>query len=92
MAKTIIKGTVKEITPLFEKGEFKKRSIILETQEEYSQTLEIEFIKSKEELLDVINEGETVEVSVNIRGREWESPKGETKYFTSLNGWKIEVK
>jgi len=92
MSKTIIKGTVKEITELFEKGDFKKRSLIIATQEEYSQTLEIEFINKKEELLDVVNVGEVVEVSVNIRGREWTSPQGETKYFTGLNGWKLEVK
>tara|TARA_R110002020_G_scaffold455253_2_gene671315 strand:+ start:1808 stop:2083 length:276 start_codon:yes stop_codon:yes gene_type:complete len=89
---TKVKGQVKEVTALFEKGDFKKRSLIITTQEEYPQTLEVEFIKTKEELLDVVNVGENVEISVNIRGREWTNPQGEVKYFTSLNGWKVEVK
>tara|TARA_R110002012_G_scaffold322078_1_gene554686 strand:- start:8154 stop:8429 length:276 start_codon:yes stop_codon:yes gene_type:complete len=89
---TKVKGQVKEVTALFEKGDFKKRSLIITTQEEYPQTLEVEFIKTKEELLDVVNVGENVEISVNIKGREWTNPQGEVKYFTSLNGWKVEVK
>jgi len=32
-----------------------------------------------------------VEIDVNIQGREWTSPQGETKYFTSLSGWRIAV-
>ena len=29
-------------------------------------------------------------MSINIRGREWVSPQGETKYFNSIQGWRIE--
>ena len=25
-----------------------------------------------------------------MRGREWESPQGEIKYFNSIQGWRIE--
>lgn len=87
-----IVGTVKDITELEEKGNFKKRSLIIETDGQYPQILECEFVNAKEELLDVVNVGEKVEVSVNLRGREWTNPEGVKKYFMSLGGWKVEVK
>jgi hypothetical protein len=31
-----------------------------------------------------------VKVSVNLRGREWVSPQGETKYFNDIQGWRVE--
>jgi hypothetical protein len=30
-------------------------------------------------------------VSFNLKGREWVSPKGETKYFNTLQAFKIEA-
>jgi hypothetical protein len=30
-------------------------------------------------------------VSFNLRGREWVSPKGETKYFNTLNAFKLDT-
>ena len=34
--------------------------------------------------------GEAVKVSINLRGREWVNPQGETKYFNDIQGWRIE--
>jgi len=31
-----------------------------------------------------------VKISINLRGREWVNPQGETKYFNSIQGWRIE--
>ena len=31
-----------------------------------------------------------VEVSFNLRGREWTSPDGVVKYFNTLDAWRIE--
>ena len=87
-----IKGTVIAITELEENGNFKKRELIVKTDGQYPQVLSCEFVNAKEELLDVVNVGEKVEVSVNLRGREWVNPEGVTKYFMSLGGWKVEVK
>ena len=42
-------------------------------------------------MLDGIAEGESVEVSFNLRGREWTSPQNEVKYFNTLDAWRIEV-
>jgi hypothetical protein len=41
-------------------------------------------------LIDAFNPQEQVEVSFNLRGREWTSPQGEVKYFNTLEAWRIE--
>lgn len=69
---------------------FKKRGLVLTTQEQYPQDIMIEFVQDKTDLLNGFNEGESVTISINIRGREWKSPQGETKYFTSIQGWRIQ--
>ncbi|PKP14957.1 MAG: hypothetical protein CVU07_12235, partial [Bacteroidetes bacterium HGW-Bacteroidetes-23] len=50
----------------------------------------MEFTQDKCDLLNSYKVGEGVKVSINIRGREWVSPQGETKYFNSIQGWRIE--
>ena len=42
-------------------------------------------------LLDSFRVGDEVRVTFNVRGREWRSPQGETKYFNSLDVWKLEA-
>ena len=69
---------------------FRKREIVITTQEQYPQHLLIEFIQDRCELLDSFKVGENVKISVNLRGREWQNPEGETKYFNSIHGWRIE--
>ena len=41
-------------------------------------------------LLDDFQEGQEVKIGINLRGREWKNPEGKIKYFTSLQGWRIE--
>ena len=36
-------------------------------------------------------EGQEVEVSFNLRGREWKSPQGDVKYFNTLNAFKLDT-
>ena len=64
--------------------------MILLTQEQYPQPISIEFLSEKISLLDNVSEGDEVKVGINIRGREWTSPQGETKYFNSITGWRLE--
>ena len=85
-----VKGTIKTITPEATFGKMRKKSVILKTDEQYPQTLEVEFVNDKMSLVQGYDQGEQVEIAINIRGREWTSPKNEIKYFTSLTGWKIE--
>jgi hypothetical protein len=32
-----------------------------------------------------------VEVNYNLRGREWKSPEGVTKYFNTVEAWSISL-
>ena len=69
---------------------FKKRELVVTTEEQYPQVLMVEFPQDKGDLLNNYNVGDLVKVSINLSGREWVNPQGETKYFTSLRGWRIE--
>ncbi len=69
---------------------FQKRELVVTTNEQYPQNILIEFHQDRTNLLDGMNVGDFVKVSINLRGREWVSPQGETKYFNSIQGWKIQ--
>ena len=69
---------------------FKKRELVVTTDEQYPQHIMIEFTQDKCDLLNNYNSGDAVKVSINLRGREWTNPQGETKYFNSISGWKVE--
>jgi single-strand DNA-binding protein len=88
-----IKGTIKLIgdTQNF-KDSFTKKSIVVTTDEKYSNDIEIEFIKDKISLINNLNVGDYVTVGININGRGWLNPETKiTKYFTSIIGWKLDV-
>ncbi|WP_185877407.1 DUF3127 domain-containing protein [Blattabacterium cuenoti] len=86
-----IVGKVKKIFDIqkFESG-FKKREIVITTDDPYPQDILIEFIQDKTSLLESIKPNEKVKVFINIRGREWKNPKGIIKYFNSIQGWRID--
>ncbi|NDB02138.1 MAG: DUF3127 domain-containing protein [Flavobacteriaceae bacterium] len=88
-----IQGTVKLVgtTQTFGSNGFRKRELVVTTDEQYPQHLMIEFVQDKTELLNSITPGQSVKVNINLRGREWENPQGETKYFNSIQGWRIET-
>jgi single-stranded DNA-binding protein len=69
---------------------FKKRELVVTTDEQYPQHIMIEFTQDKCDLLNNYKPGEQVKVSINLRGREWVSPQGETRYFNSIQGWRVE--
>lgn len=84
-------GKVKLVNPEQQvSATFKKRELIVTTDEQYPQHILIEFIQDKTDLLNTVQVGEGVKVSINLRGREWVSPQNETKYFNSIHGWRIE--
>ncbi|RFN59376.1 DUF3127 domain-containing protein [Marixanthomonas ophiurae] len=87
-----VQGKIKMIddTKTYGSNGFRKREMVVTTEEQYPQHILIEFIQDKTDLLDKYNVGQNVKVSINLRGREWTNPQGETKYFNSLNGWRIE--
>jgi len=69
---------------------FKKREIVITTQEQYPQDIIIEFTQDKTDVLNAYQPGQEVRVSINIRGREWINPEGVARYFNSIQGWRIE--
>ena len=69
---------------------FKKRELVVTTEEQYPQHILIEFNQDKCSLLDSYKVGDSVKVHLNLRGREWINPQGEAKYFNQIQGWKIE--
>ncbi len=87
-----VSGKIKKIdeTKTFGNNGFRKREMIITTEEQYPQFLNIEFIQDKCDLLDHFNVGDAVKIGINLKGREWINPEGEAKYFNSIQGWKID--
>lgn len=86
-----LQGKIKMIgeTQEFGTNGFRKRDIVITTEEQYPQHLLIEFVQDKTDLLNDYQVGQFVKIAINMRGREWVNPQGETKYFNSIQGWKI---
>mgnify|MGYP001797947630 CR=1 FL=1 len=73
------------------KDTFKKREFVLEFADNpmYPQYILFQLIQDKCELLDQFEVGLMISVDFNLRGRAWNSPSGETKYFNSLDAWRV---
>ena len=85
-----ITGKIKVINPEQQvSASYKKRELVVTTEEQYPQHILVEFTQDKCDLLNIFKVGESVKVSINLRGREWVNPQGESKYFNSIQGWKI---
>lgn len=70
---------------------FKKREfVITDESSQYPQFISFQLTQAKCSLLDNFQVGDNIRVHFNLRGREWNSPTGEVKYFNSLEAWKIE--
>ena len=69
---------------------FKKREFILTTDgaTPYPQHVSFQLSQDKCDLIDQFNEGQDIEVSFNLRGREWNGPQG-VKFFNTLDAWRI---
>lgn len=71
---------------------FRKREFVLELDGEsrYPQYVMFQFTGDRCEMLDGYAKGDEVKVEFSLRGREWTSPKGEVRYFNSLETWSID--
>lgn len=86
-----VTGKIKAINPEQQvSASFRKRELVVTTSEQYPQHILIEFNQDKCDLLSAYSVGQEVKVSINLRGREWVNPQGETRYFNSVQGWRIE--
>ena len=86
-----VAGRIKVINPEQQvSATFRKRELVVSTEEQYPQHILVNFVQDKCDILSAYKVGEQVKVSINIRGREWISPAGETKYFNDIQGWKVD--
>jgi hypothetical protein len=72
---------------------FKKRELVVEFADnpQYPEYIKIEAVQDKCSLLDAIKLGNEVEVSFNLKGREWINKEGVKQYFNSLHLWKVNI-
>lgn len=87
-----VAGKIKVLneTQTFGSNGFRKREVVVTTEEQYPQMLMVEFIQDKCDLLNSFKVGDDVKININLRGREWINPEGAAKYFNSIQGWRIE--
>jgi len=88
-AEIIGKVYFKSEVELIGANQMKKQIIVVQTDSEFPQKLPIEFIKDKCDLLNNIQIGQQVKVSVNVRGNEYQDRNGITRFGLSFQGWKI---
>jgi len=83
-------GTIKKLFDVQQVSPtFRKREVVIETDENYPQVVMCEFTQDRADIPARYREGDKVTVSINIRGREWTNRDGETKYFVSIQGWRM---
>ena len=78
-------GNVETISEKFRKREF----VVTDGASQYPQYIPFTFVNDKCDLLDSIAEGQEVEVSFSLKGREWTSPQGQVKFFSTIEGFAI---
>ena len=76
----------KQVTERFRKREF---VVELSDNPRFPQYVQFELTGDRCDQLDGYEIGDGVRVEFSLRGREWKSPKGETKYFNSLDVWTL---
>lgn len=85
-------ATIRKIGELktFNNSDFTCVDLIVETNEQYPQKLQLQANKQNaENLLKYNKEGDVVNISINLRGREWTNPQGEVKIFNTIEAWKV---
>ncbi len=71
---------------------FRKREFVVELADNprYPQFVLFQLTGDRCENLDGFDVGDEVRVEFSLRGREWKSPKGEIRYFNSLDVWTLQ--
>ena len=87
-----ITGIVKAIGEAVQVSEkFKKLEFVLtDNSTQYPQHISFQLTQDKCSLIEKYSVGAEIKVHFNLRGREWTSPKGEVKYFNTIEAWRIE--
>jgi len=92
MNEVTISGKVKFVDEVREFGSngFRKHQVVVETGDgRWDNPIPVEFTKDHIELSKNLKVGDQVQIQSRINGREWQGKDGVTKWFTSINGYKI---
>ena len=81
-----VKGETQQVSEKFKKRDF----VLTDNSSSYPQHISFQLTQDKVSLIDQYNIGDEIKVHINLRGREWTSPKGEIKHFNTLECWRIE--
>lgn len=66
-------------------GSFTSRNfVVCDEAENYPQNIGFQAVQERCDILDTFNPGDRVEVSFDLRGRDWNG-----KNITNLNAWKV---
>jgi len=83
-----VKGGRQQVSDKFSKREF---VLATDLTTPYPQFVSFQVTQDKCAVLDSYNVGDEIKVHFNLRGREYQNPNTlETKYFNSLEAWRIE--
>lgn len=85
-----LNGIIIEIFPAqtFNKG-FRKREFVIESGDKYPQKIVFGLVQDKCDMIDSYGIGDTVSVAFDVKGRDWTDKSGQTKYFNSLEAYRI---
>jgi hypothetical protein len=72
-------------------NKFIKREFVIELGGDtpYPQLVKFELTKDNCNQLDAYQPGEIIEVSFDLKGREWKNKTGELVYFNTLNAFRL---
>ena len=88
----VIEGKLHAIMDLVDSGSFRRQSFVVEYTENilYPQYVTFELTQDRVELINKFNVGDKIEVTFNLKGREWTSPELVKKYFNTLEAWRVQ--
>jgi len=80
-----ITGTIKLINDTeVISDKYKKRTFVITTTDKYPQDIQFQASQDKVDMLNGFKAGQSVTVSFNLRGREYNG-----KYYNSLEAWRV---
>lgn len=81
-------GVVKLVQDVetFKGGSFTKRGLVVTVEDgKFPQDILLEFVQDKVSLLEDVQVGDDVQVTFNLRGREYNG-----RYFNNLQAWRLQ--
>lgn len=69
---------------------FRRKDVILKTDDKYPQEITVEFHQEKIDLLNNLRAGQKAKIFINILGKKYTDKNGALRRFNTIKGWKIE--